>query len=66
MGKSLMRSLGEFVGHVARGFKTPVGKPRRHEVGRSIEEQRVETPRGPVTVRRTTIEEVELPPENKP
>ncbi len=59
--KSLMRSLGEFFGHIAHGFRTDVGKDRRvlrHEV----EEKTEDTPggRGTVTLRRTTIEEVEV------
>ncbi len=62
MGKSLMRSLGEFVGHVARGFKTPVG-PRDNptpttEVARTVQEATVETPAGQMKLRRTTIDEV--------
>lgn len=57
--KSIMRSLGEFVGHIARGIRTDVGQDRkvvRHEV----EEETRETERGRVTIRRTTIEEVEI------
>ena len=54
--KSLARSLGEFVGHIVRGVKSkpePKDKVvRRHDVE---EEQR-----GDVTLRRTTIEEIEF------
>lgn len=56
--KSLMRSLGEFFGHVAHGFKQPVG-PRVSEVRRDVEERPLP---GGVTLRRTTIEEVEVHP----
>lgn len=61
--KPLMRSLGEFFGHIARGFKSDVGggEAQRREVSRSVEEERIATPRGTVTVRRTVIEEVEVP-----
>jgi len=69
---SLMRSLGQFVGHVAKGIRTrpgadapsadapaaPDGLPtRRHEVDRRVEEEH----RDGVILRRTTIEEVEYP-----
>ena len=54
--KSIARSLGEFVGHIVHGIKAkPESKKtvvHRHEVE---EEQR-----GEVTLRRTTIEEVEF------
>ncbi|MCC6661439.1 MAG: hypothetical protein IT437_11195 [Phycisphaerales bacterium] len=53
-----MRSLGEFFGHIARGVKQPVG-PRVSGVRREVEERQLP---GGVTVRRTTIEEVEVRP----
>lgn len=59
--KSLMRSLGEFVGHIARGVKTPVA-PRPQVVRHQVQEETRDTPQGKVTLRRTTIEEIELPP----
>ena len=62
--KPLMRSLGEFFGHIKRGFKTPVKgapDPNRTVVRESIQEKAIETPEGPITLRRTTIDEVELP-----
>ncbi|MBL9148822.1 MAG: hypothetical protein JNM94_09035 [Phycisphaerae bacterium] len=52
--KSLMRSLGEFFGHIAQGIKTD---PTKKEVRRTVEE---ETRPDGVILRRTTIEEVEL------
>lgn len=60
--KSLMRSLGQFVGHIAKGLTAPTGRATTHEVRRSIEEEERETPAGRVTLRRTVIEEITLPP----
>ncbi len=48
-----MRSLGEFFGHIARGVKTD---PAKKVVRKNVEEER----RGNVTLRRTTIEEIEV------
>jgi len=58
--KSLMRCLGEFVGHVVRGVKskpsaTSASGTSRREVRR---EEQVEHRPG-VTLRRTVIEEIE-------
>jgi hypothetical protein len=68
--KTLMRSLGEFFGHVARGVTAPVKpkKPATTVVREQVEEARVETPAGPMTLRRRTIDEVEVPevPRGKP
>lgn len=61
--KSLMRNLGQFFGHIAKGVKTDPAKPDSHkqEVRREVEEREETTPDGrKVTVRRTTIEEVEI------
>jgi len=61
--KSLMRSLGEFVGHIVQGARTDPSKEQtqrrvmRHDVQ---EEERRTTEGGKVTLRRTTIEEVEF------
>jgi hypothetical protein len=54
--KSLMRSLGEFFGHIVRGVKQPVA-PGPREVRRESEERSLP---GGVVLRRTTIEEVEV------
>lgn len=62
--KGLMRSIGEFCGHIARAVKSPADK-RRIEVKREVEVEQRETSRGTVTLRRTTIEEVELPREER-
>jgi hypothetical protein len=82
-----MRSLGEFVGHIAHAIRTDPNKPGGTEEGagevgeksasgagepgeggerqltrRTVEEEQRDTPQGKVTLRRTIIEEVELPP----
>jgi hypothetical protein len=54
--KPLMRSLGEFFGHIIRGVKTDPGGPKRAVVRRQIEEE----DRGDMVLRRTTIEEIEI------
>jgi hypothetical protein len=61
--KSLMRSLGEFFGHIVRGVKAPVEGAERHEVRREVQEETWETAQGKVTLRRTTIEEVVIDPD---
>ncbi|MCZ6836896.1 MAG: hypothetical protein O7G85_14060 [Planctomycetota bacterium] len=54
--KSIMRNLGEFVGHIIKGVKTnPAKATTKQEVRREVEEE----VRGEVILRRTTIEEVE-------
>lgn len=53
--KSIMRCLGEFTGHIAKGIRTKVDAPRLEEVARSVEE----THQDGVTLRRTVIEEIE-------
>lgn len=68
-----MRSLGEFFGHIAQGVRTPVNQPPaapppvanpaapRQVTRHTVEEEQRDTPQGKVTLRRTVIEEVELP-----
>ena len=53
--KPLMRCLGEFVGHIVHAVKTTSGK-NKQEINRSVEEQTD----GQVTLRRTTIDEIEI------
>ena len=53
--KPLMRSLGEFVGHIVKAVRTEPG-PKRIPVNRTTHEEK----RGDVTLRRTTIEEIEI------
>ncbi len=51
--KSLMRSLGEFFGHIVKSVRTDVS-------GKKIVRKTVEKEQqGQMTVRRTTIEEIE-------
>jgi hypothetical protein len=57
--KSISRSLGEFVGHIWRGVTGDVA-PDKREVKRTVEEEERETDQGKVTLRRTTIEEIEF------
>ena len=55
--KPLARSLGQFVGHIARAFRSESDRPsKRVTVSRKVEED----DRGDVVLRRTTIDEVEL------
>jgi len=54
----LMRNLGRFVGHLAAGVRSKPGAPATKEVRRSVEE---ETRQDGVVLRRTVIEEVEVP-----
>ena len=64
---SIMRSLGQFFGHVIQGAKSDVRKPedkQRVELKREVEEATRDAPPelggGKMTVRRTTIEEIEV------
>ena len=59
--KSLMRSLGECVGHVLRGIRSQPDGPRR-VVRHDVEE----ADQGNVILRRTTIEEIELKGQTEP
>ncbi len=60
-----MRNLGEFFGHIAKGLRTdpskPPAPPQKVVTRQTVEEETRETPQGPVVLRRTVIEEVELP-----
>ena len=53
--KPLMRCLGEFVGYIVNAVKTNP-KKNKHELRRSVKEQTD----GQVTLRRTTIDEIEI------
>jgi hypothetical protein len=54
--KPLMRCLGEFFGNIAKGVKSRPGEGERREVARHVEE----TTEGDMTLRRTTIDEIEI------
>lgn len=58
-----MRSLGEFVGHIVRGVKTPAPPaPDSQVLKHEVEEETRDTPTGRVTLRRTTVEEIRIEP----
>lgn len=58
--KSLMRNLGEFFGHIAKGVRSDPARETR-EVRREVEEREETGPDGQrITVRRTTVEEIEI------
>ena len=59
--KPIMRCLGEFFGNIARGVKTDPASGERREVARHVQE----TTEGDVTLRRTTIDEIEIHPHDK-
>lgn len=59
--KSLMRNLGEFVGHIVRGVKSDPAAPDRRVIRDETQEQHAQDDQGrTVVLRRRTIEEVEL------
>ena len=62
--KSLSRSLGEFFGHIWKGVQEPVegGAPAEKQILRQETTEQVrETASGKVIVRRTVVEELEIP-----
>jgi len=61
--KSLSRSLGEFFGHIWKGVQTPVDPPppQKQILKHETTEQARETEQGKVIVRRTVVEELEIP-----
>jgi len=66
--KSIARSLGEFFGHIYRGARADVSKEQgteRRVVSHKEETEVRDTPRGKVTLKRTIIEEVELPEDER-
>lgn len=56
--KPLARSIGEFFGIIADAVKTDVTAPKPVVVREEVQEARVETSEGPVTLRRRVIDEV--------
>ncbi len=62
--KTISRSLGEFFGHIVHGVRGDLNaaKPERREVRREVEEREGEVDGKKVTLRRTTIEEIEIEP----
>ena len=53
--KPLMRSLGEFVGHLYKAVRSDPGTSRR-VLNRTTRQER----RGTITLRRTTTDEIEI------
>ncbi|MHC4427949.1 MAG: hypothetical protein ACYS0D_05010 [Planctomycetota bacterium] len=53
--KPLMRSLGEFFGHIVKAVKTDPSK-KQTVINKSVEQE----DHGNITLRRTTIEEIEI------
>lgn len=60
--KSLSRSLGEFFGHIWKGVQEPVGQDSQKQILRQETTEQVrDTEHGKVIVRRTIVEELEIP-----
>jgi hypothetical protein len=53
--KPLMRSLGEFFGHIVKAVKTDPAK-KQTVISKNVEQEN----HGNITLRRTTIEEIEI------
>jgi len=61
--KTIARSLGEFFGHLWHGgVKKDVGA-HKQTLKRDVQERTQPAPGGKVTVRRTTVEEIEYEPD---
>jgi hypothetical protein len=58
--KSLMRSLGEFTGHIVKAIRQPAKKETR-----TIRHEQTETRSDDVVLRRTVIEEIEMPADDR-
>ena len=59
--KPLMRNLGEFFGHIVKGLRTDPADERSRVVRKEVEEER----RDNLVLRRTTIEEIEVRPDDE-
>ncbi len=59
--KPLMRSLGEFVGHIYKAVRSDPGSGRT-VLHKTTEQEK----RGTITLRRTTIEEIEIDETKQP
>ena len=57
---SIVRNIGRFTGEIWRAIKTPAESTQKHEVNRTTETEERHTEDGKVTLRRTTIEEIEI------
>jgi len=56
---NLARNIGRFTGELWRAIRSPVGSSKR-QVSRTVETEHRTTESGKVTLRRTTIEEIEV------
>ena len=56
---NLARNIGRFTGELWRAIRMPVGGPKR-QISRTVETEHRTTESGKVTLRRTTIEEIEV------
>jgi len=63
--KSLARNLGEFFGHLYSGVQAPPKTPdkRTQTLRNETQEESRPAPGGKVTLRRTTVEELEYEPD---
>lgn len=61
--RSIARNLGAFFGHIVHAIKTDPTPAPHVEVKKSVQEER--RPDG-VTLRRTTVDEIVLPPDRTP
>mgnify|MGYP001172365650 CR=1 FL=1 len=63
---SLARALGQFVGHIWKGVRADVSREAR-EVDRRVEHHTAVDAQGrTVTLRRTTIDEIEITDDDRP
>jgi len=58
--KSLMRNIGSFFGHIAKAVRTDPAIDKK-VVSKTVEEEK----KGDITLRRTTIEEIEISSKSK-
>lgn len=63
---NIVRNIGKFTGEIWRAIKSPVpaSSNETHEVRRTVETEERQTDKGKVTLRRTTIEEIEVETDN--
>jgi len=63
---NIVRNIGKFTGEIWRAIKSPVptSSNETHEVRRTVETDVQETDEGKVTLRRTTVEEIEIHKQN--
>lgn len=67
--RSLLYNLGAFFGNIARTVKSDDESPertRRQVLRTDVQEEVRDTPQGKVTLRRTTVEEIEVQPPPPP